>query len=434
MPDHRGFVYVADPGMAHTYEERVGADLPFTDAIANDDHRAGERALALLSFDTETVTCAALVTKVGRAVTGKVRVQFSDYVRLTPIQITALTRAGPPNLRRQAMSAFSIGGQSVPPATWQRIWELVKSMRPEARHDLERLERKVRQVRRYDSVADQNARLEVDAVALALSIFGIQHNRLLQAWEPHESAAAFLSGRQQVNLPEDFMIVHDASLFPGWESLGRDARGVVTFERDSERLQVMNVHRTPLERVLGVDLLYFHHAFGSYVFVQYKRMSGPTNDTDRPFFRPSGPQYEAELARMHTADLATFWNGPVIQCEDYRLWSHAFFLKLCSPSLEKTPPEQLVAGMYFPLDYWDTLVASPFVVGRRGGTIVGYENAQRWLNNGLFIRLVQNGWVGSRSISSQLLRTVAEQSLESGHALTVALSAGARSLDSVARI
>jgi hypothetical protein len=406
MPSHRGFIYVADPGMAHVQIGHADDGLPFTDAVRALDHSAGERTLGLLSFD-------------------KLRVRFSDYVKLRPMAISHLIRTVPPNVRGQAISAFRVGGQSVPPATWRAIWDLVKGTRPEAREQLERLERMAEHTRMYHSDGDQNARLEVDTVALSLAIFGIHHSRLLESWEPHEGAAAFLSGLQEITLPEDAIIVHDSLVLPGWETLGRLATGVVTFERRGQLLQVMNVHRTRLENVLGIDLLYFHHVFGSYVFVQYKRMSRSTGGSGSPIFRPSGRQYEAELARMHAADLATHGEGPIVQCEDYRLWGHAFFLKLCPPSLENTPPDHLIRGMYFPLDYWDTLVDSPSAKGSAGGTIITYDNAQRWISNSLFINLVQYGWVGSASVSSSMLRWICEESLDSGRSLTVALTAQA---------
>jgi hypothetical protein len=60
----------------------------------------------------------------------------------------------------------------------------------------------------------------------------------------------------------------------------------------------MNANRTRVEEALGVDLLYNHHQYASYVLVQYKRMRRESLENDGPVYRPTDESYKSETARM----------------------------------------------------------------------------------------------------------------------------------------
>ena len=52
--------------------------------------------------------------------------------------------------------------------------------------------------------------------------------------------------------------------------------------------------------------------------------------------------------------------------------------------------------MYFPLPLFELILESPEARGPLGGTALGWHNAQRYLTNTDFVRLVQGGWIGSQ--------------------------------------
>ncbi|TAK66953.1 MAG: hypothetical protein EPO22_03375 [Dehalococcoidia bacterium] len=166
-----------------------------------------------------------------------------------------------------------------------------------------------------------------------------------------------------------------------------------------------------------MDLLYYHHRYQSFVFVQYKRM---TPRTGGPVYRPGGRTYEMELRRMREADLATRTGTAPTTIREYRLWPGAFFFKLCPNVDLDADAAELIKGMYIPLDYWDVLVAD--ARGPRGGAVVTYAGAERWLNNTLFVSLVQDGWIGSAGATTAQLNRIVRAVLEQNHSVIVAVS------------
>jgi hypothetical protein len=110
------------------------------------------------------------------------------------------------------------------------------------------------------------AMFEGDAVALALGMAGFNRREELAYWTGSASAP-FLAGIQSFSLLEDRMIENDAKVFGDWDLITANAVGVAEFVRDGDRLWTINVNRTPVERSLGVDLIYNAHAFDAYVLV-----------------------------------------------------------------------------------------------------------------------------------------------------------------------
>ena len=230
----------------------------------------------------------------------------------------------------------------------------------------------------------------------------------------------FLLAMPSRNWPEDQGIAHDSGRFDGWLPSGTPALGATTFHRGGRTLTVANVNRTRIEHVLGVDLLYLHEDYRSFVFVQYKRME--RDDRNRPYYRPSGKSYESEYQRMRDWDVRTRIQQDSDALLAYRLGNDAFFFKVYANPTDSLPQEGLLQGMYFPLSYWTSLVASPDVRGPRGGIRITYENSGRHLTNTQFADLVGSGWIGSLPQREELIRDVIAQALGASHSVTVAVA------------
>jgi len=107
-------------------------------------------------------------------------------------------------------------------------------------------------------------------------------------------------------------------------------------------------------------------------------------------YRPDA-QLAAELERMR--DIKTGRSDGTIG--SFRLHPGCCFLKLCKPVAQVDhPADQLVTGMYLPLDYYDELVRADEVKGPRGGVVLSYPTVERFLNNDLFVQLVRGAWIG----------------------------------------
>ncbi len=156
------------------------------------------------------------------------------------------------------------------------------------------------------------------------------------------------------------MLEHDAQVFGDWAKGVHFQGGWIEFGKDNHRLTVMNVNREGVEHVLGVDLVYFHHTYQSYVLVQYKRLD--RDSEGRACYYPtSDNQLQKELSLMRqiqsTADATVGIPGT------YRLHSGPCYLKLCPPVVLDPYSADLIKGMYIPLDYWDHLLNCDATLG-----------------------------------------------------------------------
>jgi hypothetical protein len=68
--------------------------------------------------------------------------------------------------------------------------------------------------------------------------------------------------------------------------------------------------------------------------------------------------------------------------------------------------QEMIPGIYLPLDYWDLLAASDDTRGPRGGRVFSYETVRRTINNTLFAALVGRAFVGSRGVTSEAIAEV----------------------------
>jgi hypothetical protein len=228
---------------------------------------------------------------------------------------------------------------------------------------------------------------------------------------------SFVGVLSSVRGAEDNAIAYDSMRFLDFDRIDHPS-GLVTFEKGNELLTILNVNRRGLEKTTGADLIYVNERTHSFVLVQYKAFrrektrAGPT----RLVYRPDR-QFREELGRLRTIRVGK-GNGST---RDFRLHPGCAFLKICKPVIRLDhDPRELVSGMYLPLDYYDTLVASGDVRGPKGGIAVAYDNVPRHVNNDLFVSLVQGGWIGSRSVTSERLTSLVLAGLEAGTSVTVA--------------
>jgi hypothetical protein len=277
---------------------------------------------------------------------------------------------------------------------------------------------------------------ERDAVASALQTWGgpSLRKRLLRGVVPDRSnpAAPFLSTIRDVSVPEDLQIVHDQITFPGMDVAMPAIVGSVTLTNAdrSEYLTILNCNRQPLERTLGVDLIYYNHVFDSFVLVQYKVMRRRSfGEGYRPEYRPdSDKSYAGELRRMIEADkmLMSLPKRASHEVGAFRLSGRPFYVKLCEARVKAPLDAGMTPGMYVPLALWRRLLKSAAVLGLRGGRIITWDNCARRLSNSEFTNLLRQGWIGSASGQSAALHEIIEGVLGSNRMLVLAATSSGR--------
>ena len=412
-------LWLTDGHRSDLVRERVETERTFTQVVDTASRPRPKRFLALLSFNDNQVGYAALATRGSRVATGQVRIRYDSISDLRPISLSAIESRLPRRLRRHFTPNLSLDGW-LPDQTWLSVLDIVSSD-TENGAVVRDLQSQLAGVRR--SIPSRQLQVlteERDALGLALQVF---EPRLRSALPSVHSITTpdtpFLLAMQSSRWPEDLGIDHDSNRFDGWIPSGTPWLGATTFRSGGRTLTVTNVNRTPIEHVLGVDLLYFHKDYRSFVLVQYKRMN--RDERNELYYRPSG-SYSHELQRMKDWDLRTRNTPDPSDLLSYRLANDAFFFKVYSNPTGAPPQEGLLPGMYFPLSYWTPLVASPDTRGPRGGVRITYENSGRHLTNTQFAYLVGGGWVGSVPERETMIREVIAQELADRHSVTVAVA------------
>jgi len=263
-----------------------------------------------------------------------------------------------------------------------------------------------------------NLVLERDAVRLAFSIVGLNVD-IGPGWTG-------LNGNSYLDSlaytpREEILIAHDAVRFPGWKAMPGSEPDWLRFSDGRRHLRIGNIDATPLERRLGVDLVYRHIEADTFVLVQYKKMS--KDRKGRWSYRPDA-QLAEEMSRMRRVDSAADASAH-LDATTWRLNPRACFLKLVAPPRTFDPAaDRLLSGIYLPLSYLDQLLKHDSTLGPRGGRRLGYDNVDRYITTGMFTSLVREGWIGSRGITTQALSKIVEGSLERDRAVVVAEEAG----------
>lgn len=95
-----------------------------------------------------------------------------------------------------------------------------------------------------------------------------------QNWPDPGSIPPSFTGMLARTVIEDLLIDHDARTMLGWFARPTaDVSWTMLEGVGQQRLLVVNANRTPAERTLGVDLIYYNATRKSLVMVQYKKLS-----------------------------------------------------------------------------------------------------------------------------------------------------------------
>lgn len=278
--------------------------------------------------------------------------------------------------------------------------------------------------RRFDGMRA----LQADAISLALKAFGVTDGA---------SAVSFVgkdSSIEGTRLLEDAVIEHDARWAPGWTLDDSDVTGKAVFTQRDERLVVYTANKRPLEKLLGVDLIYLNEQRGSLVMVQYKMMEstkvvesgherhGGAVDGDDGFSEIGqvelkewvtaiDAQFKEEMERMTRFEKDLTPEGA------YRLNPGAFYFKLVRRNAATNSPTLVLS-----LGHLDKLLKDGDTSGPRGGLRISYEAlGGHYLRGEGFIELIRSGYIGTRDATTAHLRTLIDETLNNHRGVVAAI-------------
>lgn len=403
--------------------DRAMGDRQFTEAAPGELWRGTKRFVALIvDADTASITHTALVHKGPQFTSTQARVSIKELKEVAqPIALADVKARIALQLRRHVDGAIAERSR-LAPATLAAVLEALDQVDRAVGVELARLDRLTDQPRNTSPSAER-WRLERDAIGVALSISGLPRQDLAY-WNEPEQSAPFLRGVAG-HAREDSLLGHDSQTFPGWFRVDIEPKHVamVSFANPAQdrALHVMNVNRTMAETNLGVDLIYYGTNPASFTMVQYKRF---VDENGTAIYRPGNDgSFEREMERMRAIDARTDVRTTAPELlGDFRLYDRACWVKICRSQPFVENADDLVAGMYLSLRYFDRLVASDEAKGRGGAVGITFERARRYLDNTTFTKLVGNGWCGSAGTSTDELSDLVEGSLNGKRSVVAAIA------------
>ncbi len=435
MSKYKGFIiYFDDERRRKMIRRRIERMETFSDTLSIFDWEIKVNSLALMAFSSDAVNYLGLAKCGKQVVSYKRRVDFSDVIDLEALPIDEIAKGLDTDVERYFIKSSQGSGGPVPDETWTKIIEIVKKLRPSLSDKIDRLI-SLASYSGYRLSGDHADLIlqEKEAVGTSLDIFTGSNQlreKVLSSWVPSEGQvvdedsksltgtlrsissdkSGFITGLSKQYFCEEDALQHD--LF-NWDGLSPEHRtGISTFTHGKKRLDLVYANRNALEKTLGVDLIYYKQPLGLFVLVQYKLMR---DEGKQMVYRPND-QLREELDRMNRFCDEYAAQASLGSHEDFRLNSDGFFLKLV-PNRGLSPASgELIKGMYLPREYANFL----FVSGPQRAKAVHFKEPFRYLTNTEFIQAVNGGWIGTRGIGTNIIRSVVTQFLESGKAVLLA--------------
>lgn len=422
---------IVDQELAYKIVESIKNRTSFTNVVSADPAQIAVSGLALLylhpAYSNAPVCYICILKKQARVATGQVRIKGEKFIKIDNFDPRKMINGLPKIFQRKAEIAFAIGYQVLSPRLSERVFETMCSLHPNHAGSIRSLYDLLYGTKTFRNTARLiDAAVERDALGLSLDIFGIDRSDVFKTWDRHASdfGKSFLNGLQEYAAYEDDIINYDVHRFPGFDSIAaNDITGVVEFERaDGERLTVINANRKPLERAMGVDLIYLNRRQKAFVMVQYKMMDQRSEENNDQYFNPSQGNHDSELQRLRKLKNLIAEEDVTSDLASYRFSECALFFKLCKKNQPRNEDHSLIPGMYIPLDHWELLLSDNSTLGEKGGRQLGYHTLdRRYLNKETFVGLIQSGLIGTTGTASEKIGNFIEAAIALGHSVMYAI-------------
>jgi hypothetical protein len=386
-----------------TSVEEVGR---FSVELSASDWRVDKKEMYLLSLRErrDHIDFAAIGRrKGGPRNTGAHNIEFTDFVPIN-FSLADLLDKLPEPARALVKAREGRRGKWFPPTSWSALLNLIRRRRPGIGPQLDALWAKVTAV--DDSRGEGHVEklgLQRDAIGLSLDIAGMtsirrKTFRKIGPISPEDDADSFIALMDDASPQERELVDHDRSLLAG--IVARGEYETTGFTDGPRSLRVWTVDKGPIERFAGIDLVILNKDFNSLLLVQYKCLEQEGTRGARPWrYRPN-PMFDDEVGRMkevHRIILNRRQPAPLGE----RLDCEALYFKFCKRVPLSKQDGELADGMFVSFPSTMEFLNSPEAQGPKGGSYIGYENFERYLNNSLFCALARDGWIGAYGLNSR---------------------------------
>lgn len=255
---------------------------------------------------------------------------------------------------------------------------------------------------------DPSARLQGDAIDMALKVFGLSGDAPAAHLELVKGKESRLVGAR---IMEDSVIEHDARRVPEFQLVGSDATGRAMFRKGQQTLEVITANRKKLEEVFGVDLIYVNHFHDNLVMVQYKML-----EHDGAGGRDDWTYTQDRHLSKQLGAMQRFSRRAVSSEETYRLSDDFFYLKFVRRYGD------LESSFLLPLEHFEALARGPARAPRSKKVHLSYAALEGcYMRQTAFYSLLQSGYIGADCSTTAALQTLIEDLIAGGDALVVAI-------------
>lgn len=243
-----------------------------------------------------------------------------------------------------------------------------------------------------------------DGLGLSLDIAQIDRSDILKGINPEKisEAKSIFDLLAHAPVAERSLLEHDARILK--RLLGTLNVKTVQFSEGTRHLRIHITDQTPLENVLGIDLLIYNTCYNNFLLLQYKKMQKrvkgwaynihPTSNIYTQLDSMANFHSAVEKERPLQADL---WS--------YRLNDAPFYFKFCEELDIDSRDDSLIPGIMLSEPHLREFLSLPIVKDNEA-LCVGHHNCPRYLNNSEFIQLARFGWIGTNERATNLMRKI----------------------------
>lgn len=421
-PPYSGFVLTFEPERTEWLAARLCSRRELADSFSALDWEFERRELVLLvlSKDPLAISAMAMMERMhGSGGSGKLKMRMSNIITFDP------------PVANGELLVSDLGSVVCTPetlsradnATWEALLLELRQLRPGASDAIDHLITLRREERRLLGESNRVERLneQRDGVGLSLEIAELDRAQVLRSLkaEQVDAASSILDLLDGQPIQERSLLEHDARIFR--LILGDVSSKSAMFTDGRERVvRVHVVDQTPIETVLGIDLIIYSTCYENFLLLQYKKMDRDGTSWSYHVF-PSSNIHQ-QLRRMNEFRSAAAVVAPLpATLWSYRLNDAHFYFKFCEQFRPDARDESLVPGITMAEAHLREFLALPEAKGPSGGVFVGYGNCPRYLNNTEFIKLARVGWIGAGPQSISLLKQVLGANAKGGRSAMLAV-------------
>lgn len=332
--------------------------------------------------------------------TGKVRVALNPLFYDTPVPLSAVLERLAPRLQRRyegnVATPAPLRASRLSAELGREVLRIVREVMPEVDAGIRAWRHATEAVTGETGL---RLREERDAVALAVDLAGIDVPVTPLVTPPSRSGAVGFAqslGADLIDDNEDDLLAEDMRRFDAGGAIRMEKSSVARFVDRDFALTIFNVNRKPIEKTLGVDLLYLDETRDIFTLIQYKRLTSRDRaDHEEAWAYTRKSELEKQL------DLMSLDQGDSLAAHDWRLTTSPFWFKFVRTNAFDGSSQAVLPGMYVAADYLRlALVDGSNLTGPRSGFEVTYSNT-KYISRQPFVELVRKGLVGSTKAGTE---------------------------------